>query len=849
MSAMSNTAEGLSPLAAYEQLMHFAKRRGEFALRLAMHAAVPQGIQPELLHLLKRNFVPEAGDDPALEADILFSNLCEELGRGYFRFDPQVRALLLENLVANYSGETESRISKVADFLIAYVDHYDRSTSGSQDQLWRDYLEMQRWVAFAFVDPPGAAQQLAAALESANSSGDFVARIQLGGLASALAAPLAGFPGLLNYAAGLQALELGDRQRAGELFESLHEDELKIGNTRLRPTSQILAEWQARHPEPVPPAPEPEKSRELERIHRAIQALKSKDKRIRRMTAQTLGTIYRSEAAVPALIEALGDREIEVRSAAVDALAAIRTPNAVSGLVEALGNASVRVSRAALSSLKEMQQKLVLLTGSYTLGRDVFDAVNSTIIAHGYLLAYMGLVQISTRKFLERAFDFVIVDVTSSRRLVSPVERMLQLSIPVIPISHGGSRVPSMFADMEQRYPSLMKAVVYDTVSTLGVMLDRRISSLESEKSAKAPEHKKYAYDIFISYAQTDKLSTRLSNDLYRDLTLRLNALTGKQPKIFRYTKLTRGFFDETIMGAISKSALFVVILSPAYLASELCKREFQRIAEVAPWGPNERSRIFQVMLGSVSLQQQPDVLRGLVGYEFLGLDNPRQYVETMERLAHDIQQTLSLDTLTAEDKPQLDRWPVRIGTDRDVHKVSSNIVTTSVEVLITIEPPADLHLGGRSALKYEYQRSEPVETTIWSVDALLVAFKKTQNNTYRLILRGQSGATIIAQVVDPDLIQTSSRWIDTFRRVREKLNELNLIKAYTYVEPPMPARVVGVGHFGRAQVRGTARNGIQLEPILGVHWWADNAPTRSRKKSVKKRSSKKRTAKKPKAR
>ena len=43
--------------------------------------------------LNKRNFVPEAGDDPVVEADILFSPLCEDLGRGYFRFDPQVRAL------------------------------------------------------------------------------------------------------------------------------------------------------------------------------------------------------------------------------------------------------------------------------------------------------------------------------------------------------------------------------------------------------------------------------------------------------------------------------------------------------------------------------------------------------------------------------------------------------------------------------------------------------------------------------------------------------------------------------------------------------------------------------------
>ena len=77
--------------------------------------------------------------------------------------------------------------------MLAYVDHYDRRTSGNQDQLWRDYLEMQRWVAFAFVNPSSRSKQLAAALENANSAGDFVARIQLGGLASALLPRLQGF--------------------------------------------------------------------------------------------------------------------------------------------------------------------------------------------------------------------------------------------------------------------------------------------------------------------------------------------------------------------------------------------------------------------------------------------------------------------------------------------------------------------------------------------------------------------------------------------------------------------------------------------------------------------------------
>src|SRR6185369_599414 len=200
---MLHTPEELSPLAAYEELMRFAKKRGEAALRLALHASVPQGFQPDLLHLLKRNFVPEAGDDPTAEVDTLFSPICEDLGRGYFRFHPHVRTLLLDNLASNYAGEPKSRIARVANFLLVYIEHFDRSTTKKQDQLWRDYLEMQRWVAFAFLSPEAAANQLATALDNADVTHNFAARMQLGGLASALATPLVGYRGLLNYAAGL----------------------------------------------------------------------------------------------------------------------------------------------------------------------------------------------------------------------------------------------------------------------------------------------------------------------------------------------------------------------------------------------------------------------------------------------------------------------------------------------------------------------------------------------------------------------------------------------------------------------------------------------------------------------
>src|SRR3712207_3328707 len=107
---MKTTPSAMGPLEAYEALMLFARRRGEGALRLAMHAAVPQSFRPDLLHLLKLNFLPRELHDPAAEADVLFSPLCEEVGPCYFEFGQHVRTLLLDHLAANYASDRTPRI-------------------------------------------------------------------------------------------------------------------------------------------------------------------------------------------------------------------------------------------------------------------------------------------------------------------------------------------------------------------------------------------------------------------------------------------------------------------------------------------------------------------------------------------------------------------------------------------------------------------------------------------------------------------------------------------------------------------------------------------------------------------
>ena len=218
-------------------MVAFASTRGETALRLALHAAVPQVLRPELLHLLRLNFVPEASADPAVEADVLFATFCEDLGNGYFRFEPSVRSELLEQLDPSYEGDRRLRSQQVATFLLAYFDR--RSVELDNDPLYRSYSEIERWVAMAFLDPSLAAEQLATALRLAVGDGA-AARLQIGGLASVLSTPLVHYQKLLAYAAGVEALQAGNSERARQFLNVVGDAELQVGTVTLPAPRGVL---------------------------------------------------------------------------------------------------------------------------------------------------------------------------------------------------------------------------------------------------------------------------------------------------------------------------------------------------------------------------------------------------------------------------------------------------------------------------------------------------------------------------------------------------------------------------------------------------------------------------------
>jgi len=221
---MSAVSQGLSPLESYRELTDFARRCGENALRLAMHAAVAQSFRADLLHLLKLNFLPDAVRDPAVEADVLLAPFTEDLSGGYYEFDTEARRQLLDRLDAAHPQRNGTRLKQVARFLAGYAAHEEERLEASADPLRRDYLEIQRWVSLAHFDPDSAARQLAYALDHVEESGRAAVRLQIGGLIRSLSAPLA----------------------AHRMLERLGPGEVQVAGFKLRPVDAVLSEWKSR---------------------------------------------------------------------------------------------------------------------------------------------------------------------------------------------------------------------------------------------------------------------------------------------------------------------------------------------------------------------------------------------------------------------------------------------------------------------------------------------------------------------------------------------------------------------------------------------------------------------------
>ena len=157
-----------------------------------------------------------------------------------------------------------------------------------------------------------------------------------------------------------------------------------------------------------------------------------------------------------------------------------------------------------------------------------------------------------------------------------------------------------------------------------------------------------------------------------------------------------------------------------------------------------------------------------------------------------------------------VERWAVKTLSDADRERVNLRPVNTTIEALIAIQRPVGPLAG----------RADPVEVTVYQVEARLLWLFTEADNDYHLVLASPRDTTLtmIAEVPDPGCAGAcASGFASVYAQVRQKL--LDYLNSPQSVARPL-VRITGVGFFDYIHSqRGVAPNGIELHPVLAVEF------------------------------
>jgi hypothetical protein len=158
-----------------------------------------------------------------------------------------------------------------------------------------------------------------------------------------------------------------------------------------------------------------------------------------------------------------------------------------------------------------------------------------------------------------------------------------------------------------------------------------------------------------------------------------------------------------------------------------------------------------------------------------------------------------------------VERWPVKVGEDRDVAKVATEPQPATIAQLVDIQPPTNPSIRKSS-------RYSPVELTTYEISGRLTLIKlETDDDDYHLVVTDNRGRTIIVEAPLPECA-ANSRFEHQIREVRQALDAKFGGPITSRQTPDIPVTVTGVGFFDRLHNQeGVAPNGIELHPILEI--------------------------------
>ena len=162
-------------------------------------------------------------------------------------------------------------------------------------------------------------------------------------------------------------------------------------------------------------------------------------------------------------------------------------------------------------------------------------------------------------------------------------------------------------------------------------------------------------------------------------------------------------------------------------------------------------------------------------------------------------------------------RWPVKTLSDPAAKSLPSKAVPTTIDTLLRETPPAAPDLLP--------DRMPPIETTLWSVRARLLAYWVERDSDYHLVLADlNSGKTLYGEIPSPDCVQTHKNVYAAERAYVDKLGRRPASATYWWLNrkgrtPPV-VTVAGYGFFDHVKAHpdpGQAPNGIEIHPVLEI--------------------------------
>jgi hypothetical protein len=138
---------------AVQEIVSFERLFGEGHFLLACHAALPSLLTPELLHLIRLNFLDQKRPFvPAIaEMDFLLSPLCRPADDSLFEVEPMIREALLFELEDRYGW---LRLQEIANFLLQYL----RKQANKKYSL--SVKQSHEWIAQSYLQPDQVVKEL-----------------------------------------------------------------------------------------------------------------------------------------------------------------------------------------------------------------------------------------------------------------------------------------------------------------------------------------------------------------------------------------------------------------------------------------------------------------------------------------------------------------------------------------------------------------------------------------------------------------------------------------------------------------------------------------------------------------